>query len=88
MRPSVLELVKEIEDFLERHHALPHFGNAQPKLEKSWEPKVDVHENDCGYILSVKLPQVGKHDVVIDFEDDSLTIHGERHCHTPKGVNN
>jgi len=45
---------------------------------KSWSPRADVFEDDKIYQISLDLPGIPKGDVEIHFEEDVLTISGER----------
>lgn len=44
----------------------------------SWNPLVDVTENDHAYLLNVELPGVSRNDVKIIVQDNQLTIRGEK----------
>jgi len=44
----------------------------------SWNPLVDVTENDHAYLLNVELPGVSRNDVKIVVQDNQLTIRGEK----------
>ncbi|MBP1691000.1 MAG: Heat shock protein Hsp20 [Bacteroidetes bacterium] len=44
----------------------------------SWNPLVDVTENDHSYLLNVELPGVSRNDVKIVVQDNQLTIRGEK----------
>ena len=45
---------------------------------ESWNPAVDVHEEDEAFVLTVDLPGMGKDEVDINVEDRTLSISGER----------
>lgn len=44
----------------------------------SWNPLVDVTENDHAYLLNIELPGVSRNDVKIVVQDNQLTIRGEK----------
>lgn len=43
------------------------------------EFKTDIKDTGDSYLLEADLPGFNKEDIKIDIDDDSLTIHGERH---------
>lgn len=43
-----------------------------------WAPVADMTENDKEFVISVDLPGVPKKDVTVNFENNRLTISGER----------
>jgi HSP20 family protein len=43
-----------------------------------WRPRVDISETESAFIVTADLPGVDKDDVIINFEDDTLVISGER----------
>ncbi len=44
-----------------------------------WNPHVDIYENKDHIALEVELPGMNKEDINITFENNVLTISGERH---------
>ncbi len=48
-------------------------GEATP-----WQPRVELSENKSAYVVSADLPGIAKEDVTINFENNVLTISGER----------
>ncbi len=68
-------LSRDLEDFFggflkpERHTG---------KTENSFNPQSDVFEDEHGYSISLDLPGVDKSEVKINFENDVLSIEGER----------
>lgn len=44
----------------------------------SWNPRIDIVENDNGYVVSAELPGVQKNEIDIDIKDNTLTISGEK----------
>ena len=53
-------------------------ANGQFDHAGSWIPAVDVIEEDDRYLLKADLPGVDSKDIDIVFEDNALTIKGER----------
>ena len=47
-------------------------------VEGNFLPGVDVRETDRAYEIDVMLPGIKKEDILIDLEDRTLTISGER----------
>ncbi len=43
-----------------------------------WEPLVDIIENDENYIIKAEVPDVEKKDIVINVENNLLSIKGEK----------
>ena len=55
--------------------------NAQPvaeNTETSFLPRVDIHEDERRYLLSMDLPGVSSDNVEVQAENNLLTIKGER----------
>ncbi|MBT8351017.1 MAG: Hsp20/alpha crystallin family protein [Deltaproteobacteria bacterium] len=44
----------------------------------SWNPVVDIYDNDSNIIIKAELPGLNKKDIVIDLKDRVLTLKGER----------
>ena len=44
----------------------------------AWTPAVDIFESDNEYLIKLELPEVGRDDVRINLNDQTLTISGER----------
>jgi HSP20 family protein len=47
-------------------------------LEGSLYPSVDITESDTGYKITADLPGLSKEDIRVNFENDTLTISGEK----------
>ena len=45
---------------------------------RTWQPQVEIFENDGEFVVRAELPGLKKEDVKIELTDDGLTIHGER----------
>lgn len=61
------------------------FGNrfAWPEQDESfsltaWAPACDIFETNDEFIVKAELPEVKKEDVSVTFENNSLTLRGER----------
>ena len=59
------------------------FGEAFPFQDTdespvNWKPLVDIAEMESEFIVTADLPGITKEDVSVSFEDDTLTITGER----------
>ncbi len=48
------------------------------RSRESYYPAVDIEENENAYRVSVELPGMEKKDIKISFQDDVLTISGEK----------
>jgi HSP20 family protein len=46
---------------------------------QAWAPSLDISERKDAYLVTVELPGVKAEDLEITFEDNLLTIQGERH---------
>jgi len=46
---------------------------------QAWAPALDISERGNAYLVTVELPGVKSEDLEIMFEDNLLTIQGERH---------
>lgn len=58
-----------------------HFWGSVPAgdgTEPSWYPSVDVAEGDGNIVVTAELPGVKSEDVKVTFEDNVLTIEGEK----------
>ncbi|MFV1980732.1 MAG: Hsp20/alpha crystallin family protein [Rhodothermia bacterium] len=59
------------------------FGEAFPfdgpeESPAAWRPLVDIAETESDFVVTADLPGVGKDDVSVNFEEDTLTITGDR----------
>ncbi len=52
-------------------------GGSLPTTE-GWSPRVDVNEHDDDYVVSFDLPGMEKDQISVKFEDNALTVSGER----------
>lgn len=44
----------------------------------SWNPVVDIYDNDDAIVIKAELPGVSKKDITVDVNDRVLTLKGER----------
>ncbi len=53
-------------------------AGGQPDFSRRWVPAMDLIETDNAYVLKADLPGVSQEDVSIEFENNVLTVSGER----------
>ncbi len=53
-------------------------GNFPEVRDMEMSPRINLEENDNEWILSAELPGVKKDDVKVNFQDNILTISGEK----------
>lgn len=68
-----------------RHEFDRLFRDMMPFIEEGeeitsavWAPRMDLSENDQSYLLKADLPGLDKKDIVVNIENHTLTISGER----------
>lgn len=72
--PLAMDLEKQIENaFVELIHKP--WGGLEPE---SWQPEVDVYEDDDEYLIEADLPGVKPEDFKINVEATSVTMSGAR----------
>lgn len=55
------------------------FSNFFEPLNRTWTPPVDIFETDDHHVvLKAELPEMKREDISITFENNTLTIRGER----------
>ena len=59
------------------------FGLMVPEMEENWSlatwaPACDIYETEHEFVVKAELPEVKKEDVKVSFENNVLTIRGER----------
>jgi HSP20 family protein len=55
------------------------FSNFFEPLNRTWTPAVDIYEtDDHQVVLKAELPDMKREDIAITFENNTLTIRGER----------
>ena len=59
-------------------------AEAQGTIEHAdWRPAADVYEEAEHFVVALDLPGVDRSDLVIDLENNHLTIRGSRAAHSP-----
>jgi HSP20 family molecular chaperone IbpA len=68
---------------------LPFWGGSMPTmfgrmaaLQGTWDPRMDVYEQDNAVVVEAELPGLKKGDVQIALDDGSLVIRGENKAET------
>lgn len=54
------------------------FDEERESLTGVWNPRCDIIETNNDFIVTVDLPGVKKEDVTVNYQDNQLTISGER----------
>ena len=54
------------------------FGGSRTSSAGAWSPALDVEETEDHFVLHVELPGVSPDDVEVNFEENVLTVAGER----------
>lgn len=59
------------------------FALSLPEMEENWSmatwaPACDIYETENEFVVKAELPEVKKEDVKVSFENNVLTIRGER----------
>jgi HSP20 family protein len=52
--------------------------NEEPGAFTTWAPLCDIYETDKNIVIKMELPEVKKENVSVTFDNNVLTIHGER----------
>lgn len=55
------------------------FGRGGERGAGLWSPQIEMYERDNQLVVCADLPGLKKEDIKIEFNDDRLTIQGERH---------
>jgi len=53
-------------------------GQEEPTQRGAWSPAVDVYEADREIVLKADLPGLKREDIELTFENQTLTLRGER----------
>jgi HSP20 family protein len=56
----------------------PRTSDDEGMLSWSWNPVVDIYDNDDAIVIKAELPGVSKKDITVDVNDRVLTLKGER----------
>lgn len=67
---SLNDVDNVFDDFFNRRVSYP--------TETEISPRINVEENDNEWLISAELPGVAKEDVKVNFQDNVLTISGEK----------
>ncbi len=81
-RRSLINLPSDLDDFF------GNFGLDFWNTDSVWSPAVDISENDNSYEVKAELPGLKKDEIKISFEDDVLTLSGERKSEDEKKEKN
>lgn len=74
---ELAEFGKGLERYFQTGHELYAGGN-EPVTAQTWEPAVDITEDDKEFLVKAELPEMKKEDVKVIVEDHILRITGER----------
>lgn len=58
--------------------SFPFFSDENGDRSAVWAPRMDLTENDGGYVVRMDLPGLTKKDINVTLEDDRLVVSGER----------
>lgn len=58
--------------------AVPAQSNREDMLNGAWAPRVDIFENKENLVLEAELPGLNRDDFELSFENNVLTLKGER----------
>jgi len=56
----------------------PGGGGREDMMNGAWSPRVDIFENKDNLVLEAELPGMGQNDFELSFENNVLTLSGER----------
>lgn len=59
-------------------NATPYAGGREEMTSGAWSPKVDIFENKDSLVLEAELPGMKRDDFELSFENNVLTLRGER----------
>ena len=54
------------------------FNDAVTTRKSSFAPSIDISETENQFIIDVEVPGINKEDIEVNFDNDMLTISGER----------
>lgn len=74
---ELADFEKGLERFFERAPAT-RLTDDEPITARTWEPAVDITEDEKEYLVTAELPEVKKEEVKVTVEDHVLRITGER----------
>ncbi|MFP4458157.1 MAG: Hsp20/alpha crystallin family protein [Candidatus Zixiibacteriota bacterium] len=64
------EIDKVFHDFMK--------GTDTEETKNSWNPQVDIHENEDAIVFDIDIPGVKKEDIDVNVQDNILTISGHK----------
>ena len=77
-RTTVPRLSRWLDEEFERlFEGFPSTFNDRP-VERTWEPRADIVENEHDTTIAVELPGVEQKDVKVEVRDNILTLSGEK----------
>ncbi len=84
--PDFMGLRSEIDRLFQQ--AMSERQNETEGTQVTWAPRVDIHEDENGIVFSADLPGVNKEEVKITFNDNVLSISGEKKIERDKKETN
>jgi len=69
---NLVSLPREINRFFN------HLGLDVLSTDTVWSPAVDITETEDGYEVKAEIPGMNKDEIKINYENDMLTLYGER----------
>lgn len=57
---------------------LQHHNDNEADTVASWAPAADIFETEEGYVFKLQIPGIAKEDINVEFNDNTLSIKGER----------
>jgi len=54
------------------------FAFGEPFEQGTWQPAVDIYEDDHEVVVKMEVPEVDQQDINVHIEDQTLIIRGER----------
>lgn len=76
---SALREMDEMQNRLMRMFNQPPMAERLPMETVGWMPPVEIVEQPDALVLTAELPGLDAKDIDVSFEDDVLTIRGEKH---------
>lgn len=77
-RGNVPSVFSEMDDLIKKMwYGFP-FHNLEENMDIGWSPRLDVSETERSLQIVADLPGMEKKDIILNLEDNVLTIKGER----------
>jgi HSP20 family protein len=70
--------VRSLQDEVNRLFSTAYPSNREEMTNGNWFPKVDIFENSDTLVLEAELPGMNSDDFELSFENNTLTLKGER----------